>query len=508
MKTAYTMREQIELLRESKELVEVNREADWNLEIPAMDALSGELGGPAFLFNKVKGAPDWRVLTGHFAGTAEHPGRRLSIAMGLDPELTEFEFCRECMDRWLNLIKPIEVTAASTPCKEVKKFGKDVNLLEIPFGYHAIGDSARYTFHSVANFKDPDSNWQGIGQYCTQIYSRNRMTITPYPQSKLLALYTQKYQARNQSMPIAFAVTAPPAIYLSKYSISPPGIHELEIAGAFQGAPLEVVKAETSDMLVPANAEMIIEGEIRPYERLYEGPKLESFGFSVGPRQPMLAVRVNCITRRKDPILAELVPARGVQWGLITVTMRVSYLMIMRHIARQGLDIPVKTLIGEHGDLGSCAYLALKEKPYPGYMSDIYNFLFGNALCGVMMGTLITDSNVDPFDGGEISEAWHTQTNPARDWIQIPDAARITILAPWAEGDDIKGYFRGGQLETPNWIFDASTKEEPPQGVRRTDFETLYPEKLQKWVVDNWSKLGIEEKTLWKDAWLKTEKAY
>ena len=512
MKVAYTMNDQVENLKEAGELVEIDREVDWNYEIPAFESLSGKLAGPAFLFNKIKDCPGWRATCGHFGGPITRQIKRFAIAMGMGPDVSEWEFMEEMIRRSANLIKPIEISAATAPVKEVKKFGKDVNLLEIPFTYHAIGDSARYTFHSVTNYKDPDSPWQGTGQYCTQIYSKNRLTITPYFYAKIVGLLTSKYEPRNQPMPVAIAVGAPPALYASAVTLSLPGIHELELASAFQMAPMEVVKAETADILVPANAQMIIEGEIRPYERLPEGPKIESFAFSAGPRQMMYAIRVSCITQRKDPILADLIMSRGCQWALGRLCYGITPNAGLRGLeSLAGLKFPFKGVLWQQPDLGHINLQSLQNTPYPEYMrEELYNLIHGISLFTPGPPSMLLDEDVDVFDVAEVFEAWHNRTNPARDWIQQDDQfAKLNIFCPYAEEDEhLKKYHKAGQHRVNYWLYDATTKEEPPEGVKRTDFETLYPEDVQKWVVDNWDKLGTGEEVMWKDYWLKLKRLY
>ena len=509
MKKALNMRDQIDNLREMGELVEVNREADWNLEIPAFNTLSGKVGGPAFLFNNVKDCPGWRVLAGHFNGPPGNPTRRLGPALGMGV-VDYLTLTLECSNRLTSLIKPIEV--ASAPCKEVKIFGKDVNLLKMPFCYHAIGDSAKYTFHSVAIYKDPDAGWQATGQYCTQIYSARRLTITPYAHAKIVQILGRQAK-RNLSLPIAIALTAPPALYCAAVNVTPAGTNELEIAGAYQQSPMEVVKAETSDLLIPAEADVIIEGEIRPYEFLPEGPKLESFAFSVGPRQPFFAIRVNCITMRKNPILAELNPAPGVDAGLLGLTFPLTPGVLGTRALAQvypEMMVPVKGIVWQIADQGGWfVNISLKKPPYPEYTKDLLDLGLGAPVATITDPILLLDDNVDPFLPEEIFEAWHTQTNPGQDWkLTEKKFPAWTIVRGMLDEEEFKKFFRDGNIQSAYFYADATTKGEPPLGVKKTEFETLYPEELQKWVVENWARLGTGEEAEWKDRWLKLDKMY
>jgi 4-hydroxy-3-polyprenylbenzoate decarboxylase len=282
---SYDIRDLIEDLKKRGELIEIDEEADWNYEIPAYEVISGRFDGPAFLFNNIKGVPKGpRVLVGHFSGSFRRPHKRLAVCLGLSPSIDRPTWVREVSAAMGTMLKPVEV--ATGVCKEVIKMGKEANLMEFPFTYHAIGDGGKYIMINAVSIRDPDSDWMNAGNYAIEVFSKNRLVITPYAHTNFVSIYTNKYEARGEAMPVAVIIGGDPAVSMAAGAILPPGVSEYDFAGGMRGNPVEMVRAETSNLLVPANAEMIIEGEIRPYERLPEGPKIEAFGFSVGPRQP------------------------------------------------------------------------------------------------------------------------------------------------------------------------------------------------------------------------------
>jgi 4-hydroxy-3-polyprenylbenzoate decarboxylase len=437
------------------------------------------------------------VLVGHFSGTLRKPHRRVAIALGINPDIDRFSFFREFGVKLMNMLRPVEV--ATGPCKEVIRVGKDVNLFEFPFTYHAIGDGGKYMLHNCTTIKDPDSDWINTGNYAVEVYSRSRMAITPYAHTNWVAIYTTKYELRGQSMPIAICLGGDPAISCVAAIVGLPGVTEYDMAGGLRGTPIELVRAETSDLLVPADAEVVIEGEVRPYERLPEGPKIENFGFSVGPRQPAYAIRVHCVTHRKNPIIYDCHTSLGT-WGMVSNEIIFPNAMYM---VQKAMGMPLKmNTIESPSHCGATNVFNIYNKPYPGFMHDMFDLAIGNPAMSVFPLQIWEDGDVDLLDLGEVQEAMHTQTNPLRDWIKTePAHPTMTISSSWMEDEDREKYFRNLMMAQPHLIVDATTKEEPPLGVKTTSFETLYPEELQGWVVESWPRLGFKEEAVWKKAW-------
>ncbi len=499
-------REFVDLLKEHGELVEVNEEVDWNYEIPAMGLLSGRVNGPAFLFNNIKGIQqgDGRVLIGHFAGPYRNPHRRQAIAVGLDPEIDAVDYTRELVRRMSSPIRPVEV--ATGPCKENILEGKDINLFRFPFTYHAIGDGGRYCFQQQTVIKDPDSDWQNVGHYCMEIFSRKRAAITPYAESNFRLIYHSKYEARNQVMPIALVIGGDPVCYLVATSPLPPGVSEYDAAGGVRGTPLELVKCETSDLLVPANAEVVVEGEVRPYETLPEGPKPESFGFSAGPRQEFIAVRVNCITFRNNPIILDLHQGLGESGTtLCDASFRVGISLMAKMM---GFPFKASTWYTYFG--GTSTVMSTKQRlhpePYPGFRQDLEDSIMANPVLACMSNEIVVDPDIDAFDWDQILEAMMTQTNPARDVrVTYDKHVRMTLESPWAEEEDRAKYHFLGHIYTRHLFVDGTSKEDAPLNIPRTQFEYNFPAELQQKVVDNWQKWGFKEKPSWYKKYIEME---
>ena len=500
---AYDLRDFIDALKNAGELEEIDQETDWNFEIPAYDVLSGRFGGPALLFNNVKGCEGYRVLVRHIAGSFRKPHSRIAVAFGLPAGLTRTEWFENAGPAMSNMLRPVEVATGS--CQEVVKMGKDVNLLEYPFTYHAIGDGGKYILMNATTIKDPDSEWTNIGNYAAEVYSRNRLVITAYAHTNFMSIYLNKYQGRGNAMPVAISLGGDPAVSICAGTIMPPGMSEYDAAGGLRGAPIELVKCQTSDILVPANSEMVIEGEIRPYERLPEGPKIECFGFSVGPRQLFFAMRVHCITHRKNPIFPDLHAADGCACGAI----HESVFPIGLLASAKMLNLPLKLVNASPVKSGVTSSYGVKKQKYPedypGFTTDLWDKILAfPGLGGLFSNQFMMDDDVNLLEYSDMIEAMFTQTHPARD-LEITEAAfpTMTVDSSALEPEELAKYYRDGTVLARKKVLDGTTKEEPPMGVRRTQFETLYPETLQKWVVENWERLGFTEEARWNDDYLK-----
>jgi len=145
----------------------------------------------------------------------------------------------------------------------------------------------------------------------------------------------------------------------------------------------------------------------------------------------------------------------------------------------------------------------VKKRPYQGFMHDLFNQTLGNPATSVFPAQLYVDDDVNLFELGDVWEAQYTQVNPARDIWQTERAyPTMTISSSWMEEEDWMKYFRAGNLAYSRLLVDATTKEEPPLGVRRTCFETLFPKELQRWVIENWERLGFREEIRWNEPWM------
>jgi len=289
-----SMREWIEYLEEKKQLSHVKAEVDLRGEVSALARRLNVLGAagknaPALLLENVKGYPGWRICTNTFA-THE----RISWALGADPE----NFLADVTPRLDQRVPPMEVSTG--PCKDVIIKEKDVDLLKLPIPFVGLSEGTPSLTAAMSNKRDIETGWENIAIRRLGLKGKNVLSEFINPGQQDFQIWA-KYRDRNIPMPVAYVIAPDPASYIISQTKQPLGVCEYDLVGAFTGSPLEVVKCETSEIRVPANAEIIIEGEIPPHEREMDGPFPEHVGY-YSPIADVARVHVKCITMRKDPI--------------------------------------------------------------------------------------------------------------------------------------------------------------------------------------------------------------
>ncbi|MDO8634736.1 MAG: UbiD family decarboxylase, partial [Dehalococcoidia bacterium] len=290
-------REFIDVLKKHKELVEINEQVHWDMEMGAIVRRASEIGAPAPLFLNVKDYPGSRVLGGPVANF-----KRIALAMGMDADTHPREVIREFTKRSNNPIKPVLVKDA--PCQENVIKGDDVDLSMFPAPMVHGGDGGRYigTWHFVLA-DDPDEGWSNWGMYRQMLHNERHMGGLILPASDMGKIKV-KYESQGKTMPFATVIAPDPLSAIASTVSPPPGISEVDLAGGLMGKAIELVQCKTVDLRVPATAEIILEGEILKDVFVDEGPFGEYTGYRSSPRMPRAVYKVNCITFRNNPIFA------------------------------------------------------------------------------------------------------------------------------------------------------------------------------------------------------------
>jgi len=226
--------------------------------------------------------------------------RSVAVSFDLPKDILLKELLYNIAARWDDYpVDPVEVDTA--PCKEVIKVGNRVDLTEFPIVRWNVEDGAPFITKPAIIHKDPQSGRYNIGMYRMQLKGP-RTTGVGFSPSHDLGMHLQ-WAERNISEPIevTVAIGNEPALSFAACCPLPADWDEYKFAGALSGAPIEVVKAETVDLYVPASSEIIIEGQIRLSHREIEGPFGEYSGhYSMLRRYPEM--EVTAITHREDPI--------------------------------------------------------------------------------------------------------------------------------------------------------------------------------------------------------------
>lgn len=289
------IREYIEHLDSKGLLTRVTAEVDLKHEIGAICAMSLDRKGPGLLFENIAGYPGMSLVANILSTTEQ-------LAAALDAPADQDKIYERIVWGTENRIESKIVPTG--PCKEVIDTGEDVDLYKFPTPWWHELDGGQYIGTTSACItKDPDTGVHNMGNYRVMIKDKNSMTMNAGA-SRNGVVHHLRNEARGVATPFALALSMDPFLTLASGTPVPEdesGWAEYEAAGAWRGAPTELVRCETSDLLVPANAEIIIEGELLPNVRWTEGPHGESQGF-YGHNPEALAIKVKCITHRRQPV--------------------------------------------------------------------------------------------------------------------------------------------------------------------------------------------------------------
>lgn len=486
------MREFIEDLKQEGELIEVDTQVDWNLEMGAVARRLSELGlgrsvkkggVPAVVFNNIKGYPGHRIS----ALTHASP-KRLAMMFGLKGLDLEKATLNEVQDLYLesldNPIKPVVVSEKDAPCKENKVFGEGCNLFDFPAPMVHEGDGGRYmcTFHLVAQ-KDPDTDWTNWGMYRAMVYDRRTLTGTMVPFQQGPSIYYEKYESKDEAMPFAIVIGSEPLSLFFAACPVPRGISEMDIVGGARKKPLEVVKCETSDILVPASSEIVIEGIIPPKIRAYEGPFGEYCGYRVGGRDLRPLYVVKAITYRSNPIqsmsnMGVPVDDGDMLWGVGLGG------AIKRDLKRNNIPIRAINILPE----SSVNLLVIStETPYPRIPQRIMAIVFSNPMSIGVSSYLVVNEDVDVFNTAEVIHAWTSRVHPERDihiYHQLGNPS-----CPFATKEERAKMTAPQILYDGTWPLDWPKDNIPPV----CSFKKIYPKEIQEVVLKRWKEYGFGE---------------
>ena len=408
-----------------EEFVAVSREVDPKHEITAavVKIEKEARRRPVLLFENVKGSA-FPVLTNLHAGRS-----RLALAMGAEPGGMLAKYLR-AMDR---PIAPREVNTGL--CKDVVLKGADLDLGALPQIEHHRGDGGAYVTAAISFAKDPESEMWNCAYNRLMITGRDTTSIH-LTLGKHLWEYYQVAESRGESLPVAFAVGVHPAIALGCLAIGSIDEDERGIMGALLGEPLELVRCETSDVLVPAQAEMIIEAEILPRERVAEGPFGEFTGYSLGERAREV-VKVAAVTHRRGAAFHDITVGHLDHMLLSTIPMEANLFRAVRAMVPSVRAVRVPSPF-------TC-YVSIEQR-LPGQARNALLAVLGADL--YMKRVVVVDHDVDVFDDREVNWAIATRCQPDRD-MTVVSGARGSDLDPSTAGQD--GF-------TAKWGVDATAK--------------------------------------------------
>jgi 2,5-furandicarboxylate decarboxylase 1 len=394
-------------LEQQGELVRFAKEVDPLQNLTAIGWKAYDQLGKASLFDNLAGFPGWRACNQIITDR-----KKWAIGLGVD----EDDVINAFNNRVRNPVDPVMVDSDGAPVKQIIATGDDLDLTKVPAAWTSEMDPGPFIASGMAIIKDPDTGIRNMSIHRQQVMGKNRTGYLICPR-QALRIY-EKYQQRGEAMPVAMVVGAHPAIYFSSSYTAPYGTDELTIAGALMGEPVRLVKCETIDIEVPAEAEMIIEGEIPPDALTPEGPFGEgSGGYAMEGFTQYLDVKA--ITRRKDPIFYAMqcgAPMTDTQ-ALVATAID---MLLWDHLknVEGGLDLLDLRCLGIAG------LMAVVIKLRPRVEGQAKTALMA-ALSGPQMHpklAIAVDDDIDASDMRQVFWSLTTRVDAQRDVIKIPGA--------------------------------------------------------------------------------------
>ncbi|MBW1682821.1 MAG: phenylphosphate carboxylase subunit beta [Deltaproteobacteria bacterium] len=415
-----SMRDFIEKAEAEGMLRRIKAEVDWDLELSHIAKLNEEKQGPALLFENVKDYTS-PVITSVCTTT-----ERLALIMGEPRESTLVDLMRVWVEKNENKIPPKWVDTG--PCKENVMMGDEVDLFKFPVPKFYPLDGGRYfgTAHFVVT-KDPETSWVNLGTYRLQLLDRNHLG-TQFIKGKHADIMLKKYQAMGKKMPVCAVVGCDPLLFLMGAARLSAFDSEYDFAGSIRGEPIEVVKAETNDLPVPAAAEIVVEGEVDPEAFMEEGPFGEYTGYYSGVgTDPRNFIDVKCVTHRNDPIFWGTTVGRAVTDTHMTMALTYGATLWQQLVA---MKIPgIKAVYCPPEGSGRFLAIISMKQMYPGHADQVLTAAVSTEMGAYGLKTVIVvDDDIDPWDIPRVMYALSFRFQPNRS--QVIKRGRSTPLDP------------------------------------------------------------------------------
>jgi 4-hydroxy-3-polyprenylbenzoate decarboxylase len=411
------LKEFIKALEEKGELTRITVEVDPELEITEIADRVSKSGGPALLFENVKGS-DFPILINAFGSY-----RRMELALNCGSfddiakrieSLVKIQPPRGLMDK-VKLLFTLKDIAGLVP-KKVKHapcqdrvFTEGGMMDLLPVMKCWPGDGGPFITLPIVITKDPDSGIQNAGMYRMQKFD-NASTGMHWQYNKDGARHYDKYKKLGKRMDVAVALGGIPAVTYAATAPLPPELDEMMFAGFIEGRAVEVVKGKTVDLYVPAESDFIIEGYVDPGDETVEGPFGDHTGFySAADTYPVF--HVSCVTCRKDAVYPSTIVGKPPMEDcyMAKATERI-FLPFMKLVVNEIVDVDLPL----EGVFHNCALVSI-DKKHPGQAKKVIHALWGLGQMASTKFIAVFDKDIDLRDYSTVVWKLLNNVDPRRD---------------------------------------------------------------------------------------------
>jgi UbiD family decarboxylase len=400
---------------------------------------------------------------------------RCALALGLPPEHAYKELGLEYARREERRVAPILVSSSSAPVKEVVEVGEAVDLRKFPIVRHHRMDGGPY-IDMTSVMRDPDTGAYNIAFLRNQYKGPRKVGVHMSPRHNWQI--ARKHEEAGRPTPVAIVVSHHPAFFIGALNVSAFGEDDYEVVSSVAGAPLRLTPSETwgEDFLIPADADIVIEGEIPPGVREVEGPFGE-FPGTYGPQRVRWVVNVSAVTHRHDAIYQDIFVGHRDNWVLGSFPKEGSIFNRIKGVVPgvKAVHLPTSGVGRFH------CYISI-DKRVDGESKQAALIALGSV--DFVKHVIVVDADIDVYREPEVLWAVATRVQADQD-IDILKNVKGATLDP-SQTDDIM---------TAKMIIDATRPvrrpfetriEVPRESVDAVDLQTL----LGK---EQLSRLGLEE---------------
>lgn len=417
----------LEAIERAGELVRIRRPVRTHLEIAeiADRVMKSPGGGPALLFEQPV-QDDGTTSSVPVAINLFGSQRRMAIALGVDridehgdriAEMVDLKMPSGLLGKLSMLPKlaemakfPPRTSGGRPPCQEIIWRGDEIDLDRLPILQTWPGDGGRYITLPMVITRDPGRGTRNVGMYRVQVQGKRELAMH-WQRHKSGAAHWREMAERGETMPVAIALGGDPASIYSGSAPLPPGIDEFLFSGFLRRAPVQLAKALDSDLEIPAEAEIVIEGHIDPAEPLVmEGPFGDHTGFySLADRYPRM--HVTAVTMKRKPIYPATLVGRPPMedYWLGHATERI-FLPLLKLTVPEIVDYHMPAA----GIFHNLVFVSI-DKQYPGQAYKVMHALWGQGLMSLAKVLVIVDKDVNVHDPDEVWWIALNHIDPQRD---------------------------------------------------------------------------------------------
>ena len=365
-----------------------------------------------------------------------------------------------------NPIPPKEISSDEAPCHEIIIEGADLdkpgNALDgipVPISTPGwdVGPVATLTQYVT---RDPDTGLSNMGNYRAQIKGPKRMGMNPSLELRPgIYIHWEKMKARGEKLPAAVVLGAPSCVTFTAAQKLPENLEEITVAGGLVGSPINVVKARTVDLMVPAEAEIVVEGYINTEMLEPEAPFGESHGH-VNLQEFNAYMDVTCITRRSDPVMTSIISQ--VTPSESSCIKQVAYETIFMNHMRDALGIKGVQRVALHEPLTNIRKLVVVVCDRDMPATEVWRALYGAATLLRAGGKFViaVNDDIDPSNADALFWAMAYRCNPILD---------MQVLPHRDQGHGPRSKRNNG--EDGSVLYDATLKENfPPISLPKREF--------------------------------------